>query len=201
MAFTMKTVIRGTPVANKTPATPVVRAVPVVRASAEESRRAVLGGLVAGVSLIASRAAQAAPTAIDLRDDRKVNETGFDLIYNARDLDLPQSTRDGFDQARASLDETKARIAESARRITGLKSDIEKAYWTHGREELRLQVGTLRFDLDTVINASGNKKAGKAAKQEFFAKVDDLDFALRSKNQEKAFGALDSVTAALATLS
>lgn len=200
MAFTMKTVICGTPVASKTPATPVVRAAPVVRASAEESRRAVLGGLVAGVSLVASKAALAAPTSITLFDDRKAIDTGFDIIYNARDLDLPQSTRDGFDQARASITDTKARIAEAAKRISSVKSDIEKSYWTHGREELRLQVGTLRFDLDTVINSSGDKKAGQAAKKAFFAKVDELDFALRSKNQEKAFAALASTEAALASL-
>lgn len=40
-----------------------------------------------------------------------------------------------------------------------------------GREELRLQVGTLRFDLDTLISNSGNKAAGKAAKAALFKEV------------------------------
>lgn len=40
-----------------------------------------------------------------------------------------------------------------------------------GREELRLQLGTLSFDLDTIINNSGDKKAGKAAKTALFKKV------------------------------
>ena len=38
--------------------------------------------------------------AADIFDDRKVREKGFDLIYEARDLDLPQATRDGFTQVR-----------------------------------------------------------------------------------------------------
>lgn len=56
----------------------------------------VLGGLLAAASLVAVRPA----AAIDVFDDRKVRDNGFDLIYEARDLDLPQATRDGFTQAR-----------------------------------------------------------------------------------------------------
>lgn len=87
-----------------------------------------LGGLAAGVGLLAGRGAQAVND-IKLNDYTKIREKGFDLIYEARDLDLPQSTRDGFDQARVSLDATKARIAEASKRISGVKSNIEKAYW------------------------------------------------------------------------
>lgn len=57
----------------------------------------VLGGLLAA-GLVAARPAGA----IDLFDDRKVRDTGFDLIYEARDLDLPQATRDGFTQVRTA---------------------------------------------------------------------------------------------------
>jgi photosystem II oxygen-evolving enhancer protein 3 len=66
------------------------RAAVVVRASAEDSRRAVLGGLLAGVAALA---ASPAANAIDIRDDRKARANGFDLIYEARDLDLPQVGR------------------------------------------------------------------------------------------------------------
>ena len=46
----------------------------------------VLGGLIAGVAaLVAPRA-----NAVDIRDDTTVRERGFDLIYEARDLDLAQ---------------------------------------------------------------------------------------------------------------
>merc|ERR1712224_993871 len=57
-------------------------------------------------------------TAVDLKDDRKAKSTGFDIIYEARDLDLPQDVRDGLTQARSSVDETKKRLAESKKRIT-----------------------------------------------------------------------------------
>ena len=56
----------------------------------------VLGGLLAAAGLVAARPAGA----IDLFDDRKVRDNGYDLIYEARDLDLPQATRDGFTQVR-----------------------------------------------------------------------------------------------------
>lgn len=60
----------------------------------------VLAGFVAaGAALLAAPKAQAV-TPVDLFDDRKVRDTGFDLIYEARDLDLPQSTRDGLTQVR-----------------------------------------------------------------------------------------------------
>merc|ERR1711977_767383 len=76
---------------------------------------------------------------------------GFDLIYEARDLDLPQGVRDGLTQARSSTGDTKKRVAESKTRITKeVLPYIEKAYWTEAKEALRLQVGTLRFDLNTL---------------------------------------------------
>ncbi len=55
-----------------------------------------LGGLLAAAGLVAARPA----AAIDVFDDRKARDNGFDIIYEARDLDLPQSTRDGMTQAR-----------------------------------------------------------------------------------------------------
>ena len=60
----------------------------------------VLAGFVAaGAALLAAPKAQAV-TPVDLFDDRKARDTGFDIIYEARDLDLPQSTRDGLTQVR-----------------------------------------------------------------------------------------------------
>jgi hypothetical protein len=61
--------------------------------------------VAAGAALLVGKAQAVTP--VDLFDDRKARKTGFDLIYEARDLDLPQSTRDGLDQVcrrcRASL--------------------------------------------------------------------------------------------------
>lgn len=55
-----------------------------------------LSGLVAGIGGLAL--AKQAQAAIDIIDDRKVKERGFDIIYEARDVDLPQAQRDGFTQ-------------------------------------------------------------------------------------------------------
>ena len=58
----------------------------------------VISGLfagVAGLSLVKQAAAE-----IEVRDDRDVRSRGFDLIYEARDVDLSQAQRDGLNQAR-----------------------------------------------------------------------------------------------------
>ena len=46
-----------------------------------------LGGLLAGVAAIA---AAPAANAVEILDATKLRAAGFDLIYEARDLDLPQ---------------------------------------------------------------------------------------------------------------
>ena len=74
--------------------------------------------------------AQAGVTNVDLFDDRKAKEAGFDIIYEARDLSLPQSTRDGIDQFRGDVAATKTRFAESSRRVnTELGAMVDKSYW------------------------------------------------------------------------
>ena len=171
----------------------------VVRASAEESRRAVLGGLIAGV---AARTASNA-NAMDIIDDRKARSKGFDIIYEARDLDLPQGVRDGMDQIKADPVLAKQRIVESQRRIESeLEPFIQKAYWTEAREQLRRQVGTLRFDINA-LSAQLPKAARKeteALKKSFVSEVSDLDFALRKKNKESALKELADTKAALSAV-
>eukprot|EP00887_Chlorella_sp_A99_P000481 scaffold17.g481.t1 len=179
------------------PAKPrATRAAVVVRASAKESRRAVLGGLVAGFAALTASAANA----IDLVDDRKAREKGFDIIYEARDLDLPQNVREGFTQARQDIASTKKRLAESERRIDSeLEGPINKAYWTEAREQLRRQVGYLSFDINVLADnlAKPAKKEALAAKKVFVSAVNDLDFALRKKDGSKAIAALKSTQSAL----
>jgi hypothetical protein len=91
----------------------------------------VLSGFLAGAAALTMGAQGAqALTPVDVFDDRKVKATGFDLIYEARDLDLDQRTRDGMTQARKSLDETKKRVKASEARIDAeLEPFIKKAYW------------------------------------------------------------------------
>ena len=56
----------------------------------------ILTGLFAGVAGLSL--AKQANAAIEVFDDRKARERGFDIIYEARDIDLPQNQRDGFTQ-------------------------------------------------------------------------------------------------------
>lgn len=66
---------------------------------------------------------------------------GFDIIYEARDLDIPQNEREGFTQARSDVESTKARVKASEARIdSDLEPFIKKNYWTEAREQLRRQV-------------------------------------------------------------
>lgn len=89
----------------------------------------VLSTLFAGAVFTVASSAQAL-TPVDLIDDRKVKERGFDLIYEARNLALPQNERDGLTQARTSMDATKARVQESEDRIDrDLEVLVRKNYW------------------------------------------------------------------------
>ncbi|GBF91423.1 oxygen-evolving enhancer [Raphidocelis subcapitata] len=176
------------------------RSAVVVRASAAESRRAVLSGFAGTVALLAASAAKA-NTPIDLFDDRGARKKGFDLIYEARELDLPQNVRDGMTQARSDLAGTKQRVKESEKRLdSDVLPSINKAYWTEAREELRRQVGTLRFDLNTLASAKAGKEEKKAAlalRKEFLAAVEDLDNALRLKKKDDALAKLPVAQAKL----
>ena len=180
-------------------ATRASRCAVVVRASAEDSRRAVLSGMIAGAAALTATSA----SAMDIIDDRKARANGFDIIYEARDLDLPQNVRDGLTQARSDVALTKKRIAESQRRIeSDLEPYISKAYWTEAREQLRRQVGTLRFDINS-LSAQLPKEARKeteALKKAFASEVASLDFALRKKNKESALKELADTKAALSAV-
>jgi hypothetical protein len=77
----------------------------------------VLGGLLAAAGLVAARPA----AAIDVFDDRKARDNGFDIIYEARDLDLPQSTRDGMTQARPTPVPTLPQHKRARARIRSLE--------------------------------------------------------------------------------
>lgn len=57
--------------------------------------------VLAGFAAFAGLAVAKSAGAVDIQDDRKVRDKGFDLIYEARELDLPQSVRDGLSQVRS----------------------------------------------------------------------------------------------------
>merc|ERR1712224_552355 len=130
-----------------------------------------------------------AVTSVQLKDDRNAKSLGFDLIYEARDLDLPQNVRDGLTQARSSIEDTKSRVIESKKRLTQeVLPYIEKAYWTEAKESLRLQVGTLRFDLNTLASArtASERRAALASQRRFLSDIEKVDFAIREKKMTAA---------------
>jgi photosystem II oxygen-evolving enhancer protein 3 len=185
-ASSQRVALAGTPVRSAAVRAAVPRRCTVaVQASAGESRRGVLAGFLG----VAGLAVAGSANAIDILDERKARQKGFDIIYEARELDLPQAVRDGLLQARSSIPDTKARIKESEKRIdTSLDNFVKKQYWTNAREELRLQAGTLRFDLNTLIAQKDKtgRKAAEALKKDFLLKVDELDYAIRKKDPSKA---------------
>merc|ERR1711881_816643 len=133
--------------------------------------------MASGLATLLVAFSSLAVTPVDLKDDRKVKSTGFELIYEARDLDLPQNVRDGLTQVRSSVDDTKKRVTESKKRITQeVLPYIKKAYWTEAKEALRLQVGTLRFDLNTLseTKSKAEKKTALEAKKQFFSDIETV---------------------------
>ena len=145
-----------------------------------------MAGLAAVVPAVAARRALAGSEKV-IVDIRGVKKTGWDYIDEARDGDLTQAQRDGSAQARGDLDVTKKRIAESKSRIeTVVAGQIANGEWIQGQAELRRQLGTLRFDVDTV---AGKRRANP----ELFTAIDELDFAMRSKDADAANAALEKV--------
>merc|ERR1719161_67286 len=159
-----------------------------------------LFGAVVSLVLLTVSSSSLALSPVDLKDDRRVESTGFNIIYEARDLDLPQNVRDGLTQARGSVDDTVKRIKESKKRITqDVLPFIKKAYWTEAKEALRGQVGTLRFDLNTLAETKpkSEKKAILAAKKVFLSNIEQVDFAIRQKKMERALKAYDVALSSL----
>merc|ERR1711976_176992 len=160
----------------------------------ETKKHSLLSGFAASIASLAMIKSAVALTPVDVKDDREAKSAGFDLIYEARDLDLPQDVRDGLTQARSSVDETKNRVVQLKKCINlEVPSYIKKAYWTEARESLRLRVGTLRFDLNTLVEAKpkAEKKVAAAAKKQFFNDVENVDYAIREKNMDNAIKAYE----------
>ena len=63
---------------------------------------------------------------------------------------------------------------------------VNKAYWTQARNELRRQVGTMRFDINNLVE---NKGSGKEDAKAFYKNVEKLDFAIRQKDKAAATAA------------
>merc|ERR1712193_40698 len=144
-----------------------------------------------------------AVTPVDLKDDRLAKATGFDLIYEARDLDLPQNIRDGLTQSRGSLTETKKRVSESKLRFAiEVLPYIKKTYWNKAKEALRLQIGTLRMDLNTLSESlpKVEKEPALAIKSSFWSEIETLDFYMRQKDVDASLSSYKTALSSLDSL-
>lgn len=106
-------------------------------------------------------------------------------------------------QFRNDVGAAKKRLSESKKRIeTDLEPLIAKNYWPAGREELRRQVGTLRFDINAIADTlpKDARKGALAAKKDLLDEIESLDFALRKKNTAAAAKELADTKAALDTV-
>jgi len=165
-----------------------------------EGRRDLINGVAAALAAAVVPKNAFAVSPVDIKDDRKAIEKGYDIIYQARDLDIDQRIRDGMTQARDDPTIIKKRIAESTGRLTKeVLPGIEKEYWPEAIQSLRRQVGTLRFDLQALADAKAGeeKKVALKARQTFLTQLETLDFAIRKKNKEDALKQFPVAVAAL----
>merc|ERR1712176_454598 len=196
--------LRIQPAASQSNFMPMQLARPRSSTVANAERREMMAGLALGLGSVAAQSKNAfAVTGVDVKDDRGAVKKGFDIIYEARELDLPQNQRDGLSQFRESGDDTKKRLTESSKRIkTSVLEFINKNYWPSASNELRRQLGTMRFDLNNVAAAKEGpgQKEFLAAKKKFISDIEKLDLAIVNKNQKLALdlfatatGSMDSV--------
>jgi hypothetical protein len=82
-------------------------------------------------------------------------------------------------------------VAESLKRLTGTVAEYSsKKYWSPAQNELRRQIGYLRFDLSALVDAKGS---GEAEADALIKSVEELDFAFRKKSPEMAAKAVAAV--------
>merc|ERR1712216_400166 len=160
----------------------------VVKASASDNKSKAASLLVAGMVAL---------NPIELTDQRVTNKEGLQLIYEARDLNIAETTRqDGasrFAFQKLTTKQTAARASESISRLDqDMATYVNKAYWTQARNELRRQVGTMRFDINNLVETKGS---GKEEAKAFYKNVEKLDFAIRQKDKAAATAALAVVQA------
>lgn len=70
---------------------------------------------------------------------------------------------------------------------------------TAGRNELRLQTGYLRYDLDVLAQAAKSRKDAKVAGDALVASLERLDYAITKKDKPGALAAHNSMLESLAS--
>lgn len=104
---------------------------------------------------------------------------------------MRQDGNSRFSFQKLTTAQTATRASESIKRLnTDVGEYVGKAYWTQAANELRRQVGTLRFDMNNLVSDKGGDKAAAKA---FYASIEKLDFSIRQKDQAAATAALAAV--------
>eukprot|EP00244_Chara_vulgaris_P001823 TRINITY_DN12_c0_g1_i3.p1 TRINITY_DN12_c0_g1~~TRINITY_DN12_c0_g1_i3.p1 ORF type:complete len:257 (+),score=48.13 TRINITY_DN12_c0_g1_i3:38-772(+) len=108
-----------------------------------------------------------------------------------RELEKPLKER--FYLQRLPTAETIARVKLSADEILNVKPLIEKKQWPYVQNELRGQAGALRFDLANLLaeKPKTDRPQLQALQKQLFEKIEELDYAARSKNLDKALKVYD----------
>ena len=143
-------------------------------------------------------------TSIGIEDMRKKN-AGVQLIYEARDIDLPLKdryvySRDAEAGKEMTPEATVKRIGDARDRIDGeVRKAIAGADWPRARNALRGRAGFLRFDLNYLISLKDKaaKKEAIALKKNALQSIEDLDFQLRQKNQDSSNAKIEVALAEL----
>jgi photosystem II oxygen-evolving enhancer protein 3 len=166
-----------------------------IRASAQNDAASKAVSLFAAGAVALSASPALALNNIELTDKRVEQVSGLQLIYEARDLDLDNKTRnDGpsrFALQKLTTEQTAARASESVDRLNkDVAVYVGKKYWTQASNELRRQVYTLRFDLNNLVEAKGGSQADA---KKFYKTLESLDFSIRQKDQESATALLGEV--------
>ncbi len=143
-------------------------------------------GVAAGLLVGANQSAHA--IGIELIDDKaKKLDYNNNIADQARDYDIPNNQRRGVTQARSDKEFTIKRVSENKKRIENeVRGYIDSKAWYFATQELRRQLGEMSLDMNNLVAASSDKKQGAALKKDFFTAVDNMDFAIKKKDQAKA---------------
>jgi len=136
---------------------------------------------------------------MDLHDHRDAKET-IDRHDHARDPDVDIRDRFFHDTTRLTPEAHLQRASESIKRLeTDIKASVDKSQWPRVQADLRHQLGTLRYDLQMLINNKTDKAArqqGNKLQDKVFDALSELDLYAR-KGDARAADSLQTAVGAL----
>jgi hypothetical protein len=136
---------------------------------------------------------------MDLYNHRHAKETS-DRLDHARDSDVDIRDRFFHDTTRLTPEAHLQRASESIKRLeTDIRTAVDKNQWPRVQADLRHQLGTLRYDLQMLINNKTDKAAreeGDKLQNKVFDALSELDLYAR-KGDARAADSLQTAVGAL----